>query len=146
MNTLNKPTLLLSGAEDALIIGAGVRMHKAFGGPEPTASNPHAQLREAYQSSDQPVYWGMLQNSNHSSFGVSGGYWWPALKPNTQQRTFNPQEQFTLIAPATAHEIQQDRVLHFFDVYLKGDEASKALLHTNPFADEGFDFEYRNTP
>ena len=145
MNTLQKPTLLLSGAQDALIIGSGVRMQQAFGGPVPSASNPHAQLRESFELSNQPVYWGMLENSNHSSFGVSGGYWWPHLKPSTQKRTFNPEQDFNLISPIKAHSIQRDRVLHFFDVYLKQVEASKALLHNNPFAEQGFSFEYRNT-
>lgn len=144
LNTVHKPTLYLSGAEDALIIGSGVRMAKNFGGPEPSQSNPHAVLRASYESTDLPVYWGLLNNSNHSSFGISGGYWWPELKPDSQTRTFAPDEDFTLIAPILAHEIQQERVVTFFDAYLKEQSAAMQRLKENPFSDKGFEYEYRN--
>ena len=144
MNTLNKPTMLLSGSEDALIIGSGMRMQSVFGGPAPSVENPHAQLRASYESSDQPVYWGMLHDSNHSSFGVSGGFWWPELKPNTQTRTFNPDETFTLIEPQKAHVIQSERVLSFFDAHLKNSPSAHAQLRVNPHQALGFTFESRN--
>ncbi len=138
-----KPTLFLSGAEDALIIGAGVRMANNFGGPVPSQDNPHAVLRESYETAEHDVYWGMLHDSNHSSFGVSGGYWWPELKPNTQKRTFDPEQEFTLIAPSTAHAIQAERVLAFFDTFLKDAPEARQRLQTNKFEAEGFEFEFR---
>ncbi len=144
LNTVHKPTLYLSGAEDALIIGAGQRMAVSFGGPQPSQDNPHAVLRHSYETTTKPVYWGLLHNSNHSSFGVSGGYWWPDLKPNTQTRTFNSDEQFTLIAPARAHEIQEERVVRFFNAYLKHQTSDRQQLRENPFKEDGLEFEYRN--
>jgi len=144
LNTVHKPTLYLSGAEDALIIGSGIRMAQNFGGPVPSQNNPHAVLRASYESTDLPVYWGLLKNSNHSSFGISGGYWWPELKPDSQTRTFSPDEKFTLVAPILAHEIQQERVVTFFDAYLKEQSDAMQRLRENPFSDGGFEYEYRN--
>ncbi|MGI9308977.1 MAG: alpha/beta hydrolase family protein, partial [Gammaproteobacteria bacterium] len=95
LNHITKPTMLLSGAEDGLIIGAGVGFAAAMGSEKPTTTNPLPALRKAYESSTQPVIWGLLKDSNHGSFGVSGPYWWPQYKTNTQRRFFAPDESFT---------------------------------------------------
>ncbi|MEM7360404.1 MAG: dienelactone hydrolase family protein [Pseudomonadota bacterium] len=145
LNKISKPTLLLSGAEDALIIGVGAGMAKSAGGVTPSAENPLPALRQAYEDSDQPVIWGLLENSNHGSFGVSGGYWWPALKPSTQERFFAPGETFSLIKPSIAHNIQRSKVLQFFDVMIAGKAAQASLLN-NEFSDQGLQYEWRNFP
>lgn len=137
--TFSKPTVLLSGAEDGLIIGLGAQM-----GATPTAVNPHPLLRQAYESSDAPVVWGLLADSNHGSFGVSGPYWWPDLKPNTRQRHFEPTSEFTLVAPALAHRIQKELALAFFDVTVRGDQAAKQRLLENRYASDGLTLESRN--
>ena len=141
---LNKPTMLLSGAEDGLIIGVGVAMAQAMGSDLPSPSNPLPPLRAAYEASNSPVFWGLLNDSNHSSFGVSGGYWWPELKPNTQARYFDPEQTFTVIKPTLAHQIQGEKVLQFFDAILlnKADAAEK--LKANQFSNDGLIFESRN--
>ncbi|NND82213.1 MAG: acetylhydrolase [Gammaproteobacteria bacterium] len=144
LNTLSKPTMLLSGAEDGLIIGAGAGMAQAMGAEMPSPANPLPALRAAYQSSSQPVFWGLLEDSNHASFGVSGGYWWPQYKSRTQARYFEPQQQFNLINAEIAHEIQRRKVHQFFDVMIRGDESRKQALLENQFAEQGLQFEVRN--
>jgi len=137
--TLSKPTVLLSGGEDGLIIGLGAQM-----GATPTADNPHPLLREAWEFSDAPVVWGLLADSNHGSFGVSGPYWWPDLKPNTQQRHFDPSREFTLVTPSLAHQMQKELALAFFDLTIREDQAAKARLSDNRYAGQGLALESRN--
>ncbi|MEO0367155.1 MAG: prolyl oligopeptidase family serine peptidase [Pseudomonadota bacterium] len=145
LNHVHKPTLYLSGDEDALIIGAGMAMADALGGPMPSAENPHAVLRAAYEDSNMPAYWGLLRDSNHGSFGVSGAYWWPHLKPSTQSRTFDPETTFQVIDPKIAHQIQQTKILEFFDVYLANKEGAMKQLEENKYVDQGFEFEFLET-
>ncbi len=38
-----------------------------------TRNNP--LLRQAFENTDAPVVWGLLADSEHATFGVSGGYW-----------------------------------------------------------------------
>ena len=144
LHTLAKPTMLLSGAEDGLIIGIGAAMAETMGGEKPSAANPLPPLRKAYEESSQAVFWGLLEKSNHSSFGVSGGYWWPQYKSKTQQRFFAPEQQFELVSPAIAHQIQQQKMLQFFDVMVAGDQTNNALLKGNQFKQQGLQFESRN--
>ena len=134
-----KPMVLLSGAEDGLIIGLGKQM-----GATPTPDNPHPVLRQAYESSDAPLVWGLLADSNHGSFGVSGSYWWPDLKPDTQARYFEPGTAFTLVAPARAHEMQKELALAFFDLTIRQDESAKARLLDNRYEADGLTLETRN--
>lgn len=139
-----KPTFLLSGAEDTLIIGLAASMAAPMGLPVPTPDNPHPVLRAAYEAADVPVVWGLLANSNHASFGVSGGYWWPDLKPQTQQRHFEPEVTFDMVDVELAHQIQKEKALAFFDLTVRGDDSAKARLLDDRFADQGLTLEARN--
>ncbi len=144
LTSINKPTLLLSGAEDGLIIGFGAQMSAAAGTSMPSASNPHPLLRKMYESTELPVAWGLLADSNHGSFGVSGPYWWPELKPNSASRYFDPNTQFTLIAPQRAHEIQKVKALAFFDLTIRQDAGAKRRLLDQHYSADGLIFEARN--
>ncbi len=135
LGTLTKPTVILSGAEDSLIIGLGKSIAASGDAPEPSADNPHPIMRAAYEESDAPVVWGLLKDSNHASFGVSGGYWWPNLKPNTQARTFEPNVRFELVSPRRAHAIQQDLARAFFDFSIRQNQNAKEALMNNQYPD-----------
>ena len=137
--TFNKPTVLLSGAEDGLIIGLGAQM-----GATPTPDNPHPLLRQAYESSDAPLVWGLLADSNHGSFGVSGPYWWPDLKPSTQERFFEPGTQFQLVDVALAHQMQRELALAFFDLTIREDQSAHKRLLENRYKAQGLTLESRN--
>ena len=137
--TLSKPVVLLSGAEDGLIIGLGAQM-----GATPTPDDPHPILREAWESSDAPVVWGLLADSNHGSFGVSGPYWWPDLKPNTQARHFDSTREFDLVTPALAHQMQKELALAFFDLTIREDGEAQTRLLDNRYANQGLTLESRN--
>ncbi|MBT8115822.1 MAG: hypothetical protein KJP04_10585, partial [Arenicella sp.] len=144
LHNLNKPTMLLSGAEDALIIGAGAGMAEAMGTQQPTTDTPLPALRQAYESSSQPAIWGLLKDSNHGSFGVSGPYWWPQYKTSTQKRFFPPHRTFKLVKAETAHEIQKHKVLQFFDVMIRGRQDARKALLKNEFRKQGLIYETRN--
>ena len=144
LHRISKPTMLLSGAEDSLIIGVGAAMASAIGGEVPTLENPLPELRRSYEQTTQPVIWGLLENSNHSSFGVSGGYWWPNYKPSSQKRFFNPEQSFQLVNVETAHQIQKQKVMQFFDLMIRGDKAVKNALLQNEFVEQGLQYESRN--
>ena len=142
--TLSKPTFLLSGAEDALIIGLGQQQAAMAGTDVPSEKNPHPALRSLFEKSSQPVFWGLLANSNHSTLGVSGGYWWPDLKPNTARRAFNPDLEFELIEAALAHRMQQIKARAFFDLTIKQDPAAREAILDDSFARQGLTIEARN--
>jgi len=144
LGEIRKPMLLLSGAEDALIIGANASLAALVGAPAPTPVNPHPLLRTAFETADQPVVWGLLHNSNHSSFGVSGSYWWPQLKPGTQPRYFEPETSFMLVDPEIAHRMQRVKALQFFDLFIRGDSTARSRLLDNRFAEDGLILEARN--
>ncbi|MDA0680171.1 MAG: acetylhydrolase [Proteobacteria bacterium] len=146
LTTISKPTVLLSGAEDALIIGLAASQASAGGMPVPTPVNPHPLLRQAYQSTAAPVIWGLLADSNHATFGVSGGYWWPDLKTNTQARYFEPDTEFELISPGIAHQMQKELALAFFDLTIREDESARNRLLENRYQNEGLTLESRNFP
>jgi len=140
----SKPTVLLNGAEDGLIIGLGASMAEQAGLGAPTVDNPHPILRAAYEASDAPLVWGVLRDSNHATFGVSGGYWWPDLKPNTQDRFFDPGEKFELADVTIAHDMQRKKALAFFDLTIRLDESAKQRLMDQSFSDDGLILESRN--
>jgi len=144
LTSFSKPTLLLSGAEDSLIIGLAAQVASAGGAPMPTPDNPHTLLRQAFEETDAPVVFGLLADSNHSTFGVSGGYWWPDLKPNTQARHFEPDTEFELIAPAIAHKMQKELAVAFFDLTIREDNSAKARLLTNRYRADGLSIDSRN--
>ncbi len=137
--TFSKPIVLLSGAEDGLIIGLGAQM-----GATPTPDNPHPLLRQTYESSNAPVVWGLLSDSNHGSFGVSGPYWWPDLKPSTQERFFEPGTQFQLVDVALAHQMQKELALAFFDLTIREDQSAQTRLLENHYETQGLTLESRN--
>jgi dienelactone hydrolase len=147
LTTISKPTVLLSGAEDSLIIGLAAQQAESTGGTMPAADNPHPLLREAFESTDAAVAWGLLADSNHATFGVSGGYWWPELKPNTQPRTFDPDTEFELFDVHTAHRMQAELALNFFELTLRDNDAGRRELERltqKRFTDRGLMLELRN--
>ena len=144
LTDVSKPTVLLSGAEDALIIGLAATVAEASGDTMPTADNPHPLLRRTYETTDAPVVWGVLADSNHATFGVSGGYWWWDLKPRTQARTFDRETVFELIAPDIAHRMQKELALDFFDLTIRDDAAARGRLGKNRYAEAGLTLELRN--
>ena len=144
LTSITKPTVLLSGAEDGLIIGLSASVAEAGGVAAPTPANPHPLMRESFETTEAPVIWGLLADSNHSTFGVSGGFWWPELKPNRQARHFEPDTEFQLIAPATAHKMQKELALDFFDLTIREDESARPRLLNNRYQAEGLTLESRN--
>ncbi|MEH6909469.1 MAG: acetylhydrolase [Oceanicoccus sp.] len=142
--SFHKPTFLLSGGEDTLIIGLAAQQAKMTGTSGPTADNPHPALRDAYENTTAPVVWGLLENSNHSTFGISGGYWWPELKPVSQKRTFSQQESFTLIAPNLAHNMQKEKALAFFNLTIREDQSALADILDQGYQNQGLKLEARN--
>lgn len=144
MAEFNKPVFLLSGAEDHLIIGLGAAGARAVGLPAPAAASPHPVLRAAFKASAAPVVWGLLEDSNHSSLGVSGTYWWPDLKPDTMPRYFDEGVEFDLIDVTLAHNIQRDKALAFFDLTIRGDESARARVLDQAWQDSGLILEARN--
>ncbi len=138
---ISKPTLLLSGAEDDLIIGL-----QAGGEVAPSSDNPHPLMRAAFLQTDALAVWGLLADSNHGSFGVSGPYWWPHLKSQTRTRYFAPERTFTLVSPALAHQIQRDKALAFFDLTLREQADAVQRLMDPGYAAAGLTLEGRNLP
>ncbi len=144
LTDLSKPTFLLSGAEDSLIIGLAAQIASTGGAPEPTPDNPHPLLRQAYETTDAPVAWGLLADSNHATLGVSGGFWWPELKPNTTARVFEPEKEFELIAPRIAQQMQKELALDFFDLTIREDASARPRLLENRYVSDGLTLESRN--
>lgn len=145
LNTITKPTMLLSGAEDGLIIAASAGFASLSAKPDlPTPDQRFPALRASYDGTDAPVIWSVLDDSNHSSYGVSGAYWWPQLKPQFQQRYFNREQTFKLIDPQLAHQIQKTKALQFFDTFLLEKQGSRSELLQNEFINQGLTLEHRN--
>lgn len=144
LDQINKPTMLLSGAEDSLIIGVGAALAESFNGELPSPTNPLPVLRESYLNSQAPVIWGLLEDSNHGSFGVSGPYWWPELKPRSATRFFSPHAPFDLISTSQAHDIQRKKLLQFFNFTIKRDSEQRDVLLQNQFLEQGLQYEFRN--
>ena len=142
--SFRKPTFLLSGNEDSLIIGLASQQATLTGTTEPSESNPHPAMREAFEQTSVPVVWGLLEDSNHSTFGVSGGYWWPQLKPTTQKRTFNPNIEFELVAPSKGHNMQKEKALAFFDLTIRQDSSALTDLLSQDYRSQGLILEARN--
>ena len=101
-------------------------------------------LHGMFESADAPVVWGLLADSNHGSFGVSGSYWWPDLKPNTQTRHFEPEVSFKLVTPQLAHQMQRELALAFFDVTIRQDLSALRRLKENKYESQGLALETRN--
>jgi len=144
LTTITKPTFLLSGSEDALLIGLAASMANEFRTDEPSADNPHPILRNAYEKNNSPIVWGLLSDSNHATFGVSGGYWWPELKPNVQTRYFEPDITFKLVDVDIAHQLQKELALAFFDFTIRLDESANKILINNQYKDYGLILESKN--
>jgi len=144
LTTITKPTFLLSGSEDALLIGLAASMANEFRTDEPSADNPHPILRNAYETNNSPIVWGLLSDSNHATFGVSGGYWWPELKPNVQTRYFEPDITFKLVDVDIAHQLQKELALAFFDFTIRLDESANKILINNQYKDYGLILESKN--
>lgn len=143
---LEKPTFLLSGAEDTLIIMSGQRQAEMTGTTMPTVDNPLPALHQSFEDSAQPVVWSLLADSNHATLGVSGGYWWPELKPDTAQRSFSPDTSFKLIDPVLAHQMQKEKALAFFDLTIRQDASAQDALLDDSYASQGLTLEARNMP
>ena len=144
LGEIHKPTLLLSGAEDTLIIGLAANMAEVAGSLPPTPDNPLPVLRQAFESADAPAIWALLDNANHATFGVSGAYWWPHLKPNRFPRHFQPDTHYELVDAGLAHRIQQDKALAFFDLWIRQDPTARDRLTDNSYEADGLRLEWRN--
>ena len=144
MTELCKPTLLLSGAEDALIIGLTKARADASAGEQPTPGNPHPVLKNMFDTTRQPAVWGLLADTNHDSLAVSGPYWWPALKPRTFPRSLHPERTYTLLEARRAHDLQKHMALAFFDYFIKGDRSARNRLTNNSFEADGLELTARN--
>jgi len=140
---LQKPTLLLMGGEDALILQLGADMAQATGGTAPGPDNAYPVLQQTFEKAEVPAVFATLQNTNHASLSTAGPYWWPALKPTTLPRFFDPGQTYQLTDATTAHRIQQEMILAFLQATLRGDEESKALLQSNPWSKHQTHLELR---
>ena len=140
---IGRPTMLLMGAEDRLIIDLAAARAEAAGTGTPTAGNPFPTLRAAFDNSSAPVVWAMLRDANHASFGVSGDYWWPELKPREFPRYFQPDVVYRLTAPELAHRIQREKILAFFDLFVGNRPGARDSLLDNEFESAGFVLEHR---
>ena len=140
---ISRPTMLLMGAEDRLIIGLASARAEAAGTELPTAANPFPTLRTAFETSGAPAVWAMLRDANHASFGVSGDYWWPELKPREFPRHFQPEAAYRLADPELAHRIQREKILAFFDLFVAGKPGARDGLLADRFENAGFVLEYR---
>ena len=85
----------------------------------------------------------MLANANHTSFGVSGSYWWPELKPEIVLRPFS-NEPFKLVSPKLTHKIQREAALAFFNLTLRGERQARDFLLNEPYADQHFVLKARH--
>ena len=139
-----RPTLLFMGAEDRLIIRLAAARAGAAGTETPSAENPFPTLRKAFETSPAPVVWAMLRDANHASFGVSGDYWWPELKPREFPRYFEPDVTYRLNDPELAHRIQREKVLAFFDLFVGNRPGARRSLLANDYENAGFELEHRN--
>jgi dienelactone hydrolase len=131
--SLNKPTMLLSGGEDHLILGLGYQMATMAEATLPSRDNPYPVLKDAVNTATAPAIMAIVENTNHGSFGVSGPYWWPLLKPDTFPMFFDDSRQYTLLEADIAHRIQREMALAFFDLTIKGDQAGLRVLRSNPW-------------
>ena len=144
LSTISKPTLLLVGEEDSLIIGLSDSMAKNGTGIMPILGNPHPALKAAYKNTSAPVVWASLADANHATLGVSGGYWWPQLKSGVQTRYFNPEQTFALIKPVIAHTIQKEKVLALFDLTIRGRKSAYTRLVDQKYQGAGLTLTARN--
>ena len=144
LGEIHKPTLLLSGAEDTLIIGLATNMAEAAGSPPPTPDNPFPVLRQAFEQTDAPAVWALLENANHAACGVSGAYWWPRLKPSRFPRHFDANTEYDLVDVQLAHQIQRDKALAFFDLTIREDQAAREQLIDGRYENDGLALEWRN--
>lgn len=126
-----KPTMLLLNAEDETIIPANLGLATLAGTQLPSLQNRNPQLKSAMEQSIAPVFMGELANSNHGSFTVAAGYWWPELKPNNASLVFMPLFQYELVDSYDTHQLQKRDVYFFLDRYLN-----------NNINENGFEFDF----
>jgi dienelactone hydrolase len=141
---LKKPTLILSGVEDQLIISSGKSFTAMVGLPEATQAVPYPVVSNLIHNTQQSVLFGLAEKTNHASFGVSGPYWWPQLKPDTFARTFAPEQEYQLMPSLKAHQIQKEKALEFFDVFVKADETQIEKLKANTYGEELLRWQVKN--
>ncbi|MFT5483487.1 MAG: dienelactone hydrolase, partial [Halieaceae bacterium] len=141
---IRKPMFLLSGAEDNLIIGLADATAELTGTATSSPDNPLPGLRATYEASAAPVVWGMLADATHSTLGVSAGYWWPELKPNSKKRYFKPDETFQMLSPNIAQTMQREKAMAFFDLFIRGDESARERILDPSWSSVGLQLETRN--
>ena len=141
--SLHKPTFILAGREDALILKLAAKMAEPSGTPGPTRDNPYPALQSAFEAASVPAVYAVVENANHASFGVAGPYWWPELKPDTFAQFFDPQRNYRLLPAGVAHQLQKEMALAFFDLTIKGNPRGLALLEANPWAKYGADMQIK---
>lgn len=141
--TLKKPTLLLAGSEDHLILGLGSQLANSMGAPAPSVDNPYPQIQASFDSATVPVIYSLVQDTNHGSFGVAGPYWWPQLKPDSFPRFFDPKTRYQLLPAHTAHQIQKEMALAYFNLTLLEDQSGLDMLRSNPWQKYGTSVQVR---
>lgn len=130
---LSKPTLLLVGGEDRLILGLATQLADTAGTAAPAPDSPYPALNTTFDTATVPAVFALVQNTNHGSFGVAGPYWWPQLKPDTFPSFFAPEQSYQLLEAALAHQVQQEMALAFFDLVLRDDKDALDLIRHNPW-------------
>ena len=141
--SLHKPTFILAGREDALILKLATQTAERVGAAAPTRDNPYPALQSAFEAASVPAVYAVVENANHASFGVAGPYWWPELKPDTFAQFFDPQRNYRLLPAGVAHQLQKEMALAFFDLTIKANPQGLALLEANPWAKDGADMQIK---
>ena len=126
-----------------MILGLSTQMAASTGGLAPTAGNPYPALQTAFERAGVPVVYALVQNTNHGSFGVSGPYWWPELKPDTFPQFFNPEESYQLLDTIDAHRLQKEMALAYFNLMIRGDQSALEILSNNPWKEYGARIQLR---
>ncbi len=135
--TLRKPTLLLMASEDHSILKLNQQLASTTRATAPSAAAPYPAVQHSFDNASAAVVYSLVKNTNHASFAVSGPYWWPELKPDTFSQFFNPQSSYQLLPAATAHQIQKEMALAFFNLTIQGDQSSLRPLRDNPWGQHG---------
>jgi dienelactone hydrolase len=143
LTILRKPTLLLVGSEDHLILGLSAQIANSMGVTAPSLESPYPRVKSAFDNATVPAVYSVVQDTNHGSFGVAGPYWWPHLKPDSFPRFFDPENHYQLLPADTAHQIQKEMALAYFNLMLLQDPSGLETLRSNPWSDYGTSVQLR---
>lgn len=124
---LPKSTFLFLGEEDRLILSIYNSYARDYGMTLSFLLNRYPLMKNAFDIAAVPAIYSVFGNINHGSFGVSGLYWWPNLKPNTYERYFDKDSVYTLLAAGGAHRLQSEMALAFFNLTIGGTKVNWLL-------------------